>query len=133
MVHRGARHIVITSRNPKIDDQWLSGFRDYGAVIKVMANDITDKESVCELVATVRATMPPIAGVANGAMLLRDTTFFDMDMETLVSVFKPKVDGTMYLDALFQDDQLDFFILFSSLACVFGTVVRATTLRQTCL
>lgn len=120
MVRRGARHIVITSRSPKIDDEWLNKFRNCGAIIKVMANDITDKDSVYDLVATVRATMPPIAGVANGAMLLRDTTFFDLDLETLVSVFKPKVDGTMYLDALFQDDQLDFFILFSSLACVFG-------------
>ena len=69
---------------------------------------------------TIRETMPPVAGVANGAMVLRDTTLYEMDADGLNMVLKPKVDGTVYLDEVYQDASLDFFILFSSITCVFG-------------
>lgn len=35
-------------------------------------------------------------------------------------VLGPKIDGTNNLDQVFHDDDLDFFILFSSSACVIG-------------
>lgn len=35
-------------------------------------------------------------------------------------VLEPKIDGANNLDQLFYDDKLDFFILFSSSACVIG-------------
>ena len=59
--------------------------------------------------------MPPIAGVANGAMVLEDTLFQNMTYESLTKVLNPKVKGTQYLDQLFDDADLDFFILFSSI------------------
>ena len=64
--------------------------------------------------------MPPVAGVANAAMVLQDTTLMDMSLEIMNKVLKPKVDGSRYLDEVFSQDSLDFFILFSSLATIFG-------------
>jgi hybrid polyketide synthase / nonribosomal peptide synthetase ACE1 len=64
--------------------------------------------------------MPPIAGVANAAMVLEDTTIMEMSLEVMNKVLRPKVDGSKYLDELFQEDTLDFFVMFSSLATVFG-------------
>ena len=43
-----------------------------------------------------------------------------MDLETLKKVLRPKVEGTTILDDLFQDHSLDFFIVFSSIAWVYG-------------
>lgn len=65
-------------------------------------------------------TMPPIAGVANAAMVLEDLLFSNMDYETMNKVLRPKVDGSRILDELFPTNDLDFFILFSSLASVTG-------------
>lgn len=73
-----------------------------------------------DLINDVRATMPPIAGVANGAMVLQDTAIREMTTEVLNKVLGPKVDGSRYLDEILQADQLDFFVFFSSLATVFG-------------
>jgi hybrid polyketide synthase/nonribosomal peptide synthetase ACE1 len=53
-------------------------------------------------------------------MVLEDTSFFDMSFETMDKVLRPKVLGSIYLDELFQNDDLDFFIFFSSLASVSG-------------
>lgn len=64
--------------------------------------------------------MPAIAGVANGAMVLQDTAIREMSPESLNSVLQPKVAGSRYLDEILRDDELDFFVFFSSLATVFG-------------
>ena len=53
-------------------------------------------------------------------MVLQDTPVMNMSIETMMKVLRPKVDGSKNLDELFQEDTLDFFIFFSSLACVFG-------------
>lgn len=37
MITRGARHIAISSRNPKIDDRWFDEFKSLGATVKVYA------------------------------------------------------------------------------------------------
>jgi len=64
--------------------------------------------------------MPQIAGVANGAMVLQDTAITDMNLRIMNRVLSPKVDGSRYLNELFQKDDLDFFILLSSIATICG-------------
>jgi hybrid polyketide synthase / nonribosomal peptide synthetase ACE1 len=65
-------------------------------------------------------SFPPIAGIAHGAMVLDDASFFDMPFEKMQKVLRPKVQGAIFLDELFQDDSLDFFIFFSSVASIVG-------------
>lgn len=66
--------------------------------------------------------MPPIAGIANGAMVLRDSTFETMTLADWQACVQPKVDGTLVLDELFHTTPLEFFITFSSLAAVVGNM-----------
>lgn len=82
--------------------------------------DVTSKDSVLSAHREICRTMPPIAGVANAAMVLEDLLFSNMDYETMNKVLRPKVDGSRILDELFPTNDLDFFILFSSLASVTG-------------
>ncbi|KAI3326232.1 hypothetical protein HD806DRAFT_552530 [Xylariaceae sp. AK1471] len=102
---QGARYIILTSRNPSVDD-----------------NDVTNETSLRKLVDNVRSSdsWPPIAGVANGAMVLNDITLQNMSYDQMTRVLKPKVEGTRFLDQIFYEDKLDFFLMFSSLSCVFG-------------
>lgn len=72
------------------------------------------------VVQDIKDTCPPIAGVANGAALFRDTLFSEMSLETMEEVTKPKIDGTNHLNEIFNDTKLDFFIVFSSLTSVIG-------------
>lgn len=68
----------------------------------------------------IKKDLPPVAGIANGAMVLRDQFFVDMDLEALNTVLGPKVDASLHLDEVFSDTPLDFFIMFSSLASIVG-------------
>ncbi|EOD43327.1 putative lovastatin nonaketide synthase protein [Neofusicoccum parvum UCRNP2] len=120
MIDHGARYIVLTSRNPRIDKQWLASFEGTGAVVKICPNDITNKSALQQLYKEISETLPPIAGVANGAMVLEDTPVADMTLEKMQKVLRPKVEGSMYLDELFGGGDLDFFVFFSSVASVVG-------------
>lgn len=64
--------------------------------------------------------MPPLGGVAQGAMVLEDTMFFDLDLPRFKNVLRPKVQGAIILDELFCENTLDFMILFSSMASITG-------------
>ena len=120
MVGNGARFLVLTSRRAKVNSAWLDDMQRQGATIKVQKMDVSDKGSILSVYNSVKETMPPIAGVCNAAMVLSDRLFLDMDVDTLNETLKPKVNGTRYLDELFAEDSLDFFILFSSVASVVG-------------
>ncbi|HID99343.1 MAG TPA: amino acid adenylation domain-containing protein, partial [Thiotrichaceae bacterium] len=54
------------------------------------------------------------AGVPDGALILRQT------QEMTEQILAPKLKGTLVLDSLLQDVELDFFLLCSSLASIFG-------------
>ncbi|PYI00702.1 lovastatin nonaketide synthase [Aspergillus sclerotiicarbonarius CBS 121057] len=120
MVSNGAGCVCLTSRNPNIDKAWLKTFEERNATVKIYSMDMTDKAALERVVSDVRATCPPIAGVANGAMVLKDTLLSNMSVETMQVVLGPKIDGSRNLDEVFYNEPLDFFILFSSSACVIG-------------
>jgi hypothetical protein len=67
--------------------------------------------------------MPPIGGVANGAMVLKDSSFPTARFDDFQAVLGPKILGTINLDRVFSEttnEPLDWFIGFSSLAAVIG-------------
>lgn len=66
--------------------------------------------------------MPPIAGVANGAMILNDGIIAQQTYDMFNQTLKPKVDGTRFLNDIFSKPTLDFFVVFSSIAYVMGNI-----------
>jgi hybrid polyketide synthase/nonribosomal peptide synthetase ACE1 len=89
--------------------------------------DLTDEGSVKETYNTITATLPPIAGVCNGALVLNDELMAKQPHEDFNATLRPKVDGTRYLDALFQQPgELDFFMVFSSLAYSTGNIGQSS-------
>ena len=121
MIQHGARHVVLTSRNPKMDPETLRHLQRKGAVdVRVVAVDASNRSAMTKVVNEIRGTMPSIAGVANAAMVLRDKAFQNMTWEDFQAVLAPKVQGSQVLDELFYDSALEFFIMFSSLAAIVG-------------
>ncbi|PGH16793.1 hypothetical protein AJ80_05108 [Polytolypa hystricis UAMH7299] len=120
MAKHGAGYIVLSSRNPKLDSDWLQSMADLGCTVRAFSNDITDREAVRSLHKRLTETLPPIAGVAQGAMVLDDAMFPDLDLERLHKVSRPKVEGSVWLDEIFSEDTLDWFVFFSSITYVTG-------------
>nr|ALQ32784.1 putative polyketide synthase [Fusarium babinda] len=125
MFDNGARHVVLASRNPVV----LQPVVDHvaatqGASLRFMAIDILNEGSLASAWAGIHASMPPVAGIMNGAMLMRDQLFTDQPWADFSAVMGPKVKGTQNLVALLdreaKPEQLDFIVFFSSAVAVAG-------------
>ncbi|XXH02069.1 protein transport protein bet1 [Hypoxylon texense] len=125
MIERGVRYLVLTSRNPKIDPRWIEDHRRNGVTVKILLCDVTDEAAIRSVHQEIVDTLPPIIGVLNGAMVLRDVSVRNMAFEQVTDVIRPKVLGSMHLDRIFHDVNLDFFVLISSINCVIGNVGQA--------
>ncbi|XXG99680.1 hypothetical protein Hte_006021 [Hypoxylon texense] len=125
MVRRGARHFVLSSRRPKDERLWLQEMSSLGADVRIVRCDLTEREQVTDLYNKICSTMPPIGGVVQGAMVLRDTAIRDMSLKDFLDVTGPKVEGSIYLNDLFQEDTLDFFVFLSSCTALVGNPGQA--------
>ncbi|KAK1657167.1 hypothetical protein BDP55DRAFT_567859, partial [Colletotrichum godetiae] len=129
MIRHGAQHIVITSRRAQPNADLQAEALRAGAKVHTLAVDVTQRAEVETAVATIRSTMPPIAGVCNLSMVLHDAVFLDMSPQQLNETLAAKVVGTENLDAVFHGgkgaEQLDFFIVTSSAASTIGNVAQA--------
>ncbi|KAF6805807.1 hybrid pks-nrps protein [Colletotrichum sojae] len=120
--HGGVRHVVLASRNPQVSPSWIESMSRLGATVRVEAMDVTDPDRIRAVVDHISKTMPPIAGVCNGSMVLSDKLFSQMDVPSIQTALRPKVDGSMNLDRVFSSSPpLDFFIMLSSTGSVIGT------------
>ncbi|MCA3708466.1 MAG: SDR family NAD(P)-dependent oxidoreductase [Phenylobacterium sp.] len=122
LVARGARTLVIASRKAAVD----AGGSEFPADVRVVhvACDVGDREQVRALFRVLDG-LPPLAGVVHAAGVLADDLLLSLDRERLEQVLKPKVDGVLALAAEVEHRSLDFFVLFSSAASIFGSPGQA--------
>jgi myxalamid-type polyketide synthase MxaD len=137
MVEQGARRLILLGRT-KLPSRsnWNSvegGSRlshqvnaireleSLGACVHLASIDVADEGQLSGFLDEFRAEgWPPIRGVVHAAGVLQDGLLVQLDAAALNTVLRPKVMGGWLLHRLFQDDPLDFFILFSSAGSVLG-------------
>ncbi|KAK4183608.1 putative polyketide synthase [Podospora australis] len=120
-VSQGARHIVLASRNPpQVRPEWQEAMIRRGIDIQFESVDVTDATRVLDFKNKLTRTMPPVGGIVNGAMVLNDRIFMNLQMDTLQQVLHPKTIGSKNLDDAFQSPDMDFFIMTSSFAAIGG-------------
>ncbi|ROV88308.1 hypothetical protein VMCG_10475 [Cytospora schulzeri] len=121
MINNGAKNVVISSRRPEVSPDWIEACKRKGANVMAITCNMTKESEVIAVHKSICESWPPIVGVINGAMVLRDISIRNMQFEQLVEVLAPKVYGSMFLDRIFHDTDLDFFVLVSSINCIIGS------------
>ncbi|MDT5317628.1 MAG: hypothetical protein QOD88_150, partial [Mycobacterium sp.] len=124
----GAGDIVLTSRRtPDADAQRAIAdiTERYRCRIHTFAADIGDESQVDELLGRIRAELPPLAGVAHLAGVLDDALLSQQSLERFRTTLAPKAFGAHHLDRLTKKDDLDFFIVSSSVSSLFGSPGQA--------
>ena len=69
---------------------------------------------VGELLERIRAELPPLAGVAHLAGVLDDALLPQQSPERFRTTLAPKAFGAYHLHRLTKNDDLEFFIVYSS-------------------
>ncbi|HET9876926.1 MAG TPA: SDR family NAD(P)-dependent oxidoreductase, partial [Mycobacterium sp.] len=124
----GAGDIVLASRRlPDADAQRAIDdiTERYRCRVHIFAADVGDEAQAEKLLARIRAELPPLAGVAHLAGVLDDALLTQQNLEHFGTALAPKAFGARYLDRLTKNDDLDFFILYSSAASVLGSPGQA--------
>ncbi|OTA81918.1 hypothetical protein M434DRAFT_85057 [Hypoxylon sp. CO27-5] len=124
----GARHLIISSRsgiNDEASARIVASCNFYGCKVTEAKGDVGNIESVRQL---FKSASPRIAGVIQGAMVLRDKPFEMMTLDDYHTAIHAKVQGTWNIHRAAQEVQkqpLDFFTMLSSTSGVVGNKGQA--------
>lgn len=123
MVHRGARHVVLLSRNGRKTaelDRLAQECSQLGATIHVRSCDVVKEASVKAVVDECAKSLPPVQGLIHAAMVLRDVLFEKMTFDDYNQVVEAKLAGTWNFHRALAGQPLDFFVVLSSVAGIVG-------------
>lgn len=99
----------------------LQELESLGAEIMLVCADVTNEEQMKEAICLAEERFGKIdgiihaAGLSGGGLIQGKTRETREIRDTIEPVLAPKVRGTLVLDALLKDKELDFFLLCSSL------------------
>lgn len=128
MVERGARHLALVGRNPASTgaQEVLAELERRGTQVLVIQSDVSQAEQVARALETIRQSMPPLRGIIHAAGVIDDGILLRQDWERFARVFAPKVQGSWNLHTQTRGLTLDFFVLFSSIAAIWGAAGQSS-------
>ncbi|KAI0016579.1 KR domain-containing protein [Xylariomycetidae sp. FL0641] len=123
LAERGASHIVaLTRRNvyQAMRDLLEKAIRELGGTLHTIQCDITVKKDVLAAARQI-SRLPPVRGVIQSALVLRDHPLESMDAEEWKIAVRPKVAGTLKMhEAFCSPETTEFFTMLSSIASIIG-------------
>ncbi|NJN10674.1 MAG: SDR family oxidoreductase [Richelia sp. RM1_1_1] len=93
---------------------------ELGAEVLVVKADVANLEQMHNAINQIRNRFGTIDGVIHAAGVPGAGIIQLKTPELVAKVFQPKLKGTLVLDAVLQDINLDFFVLFSSNTAITG-------------
>ena len=123
MAAHGARNLVLIGSREASADSARKHFADAGTRgIRVLAKaaDVSDEAALDGLFAEMSETMPPLRGVIHAAMKIDDGILQHLDARRFRTAMAPKAGGAWNLHVRTRGLPLDFFVMFSSVASLFG-------------
>ncbi len=103
----------------------LSMLRNKGMAVEYVCCDVSDLSAVLETVQTIKTQYGHLNGVFHSAGVIRDAFILKKKHQEIESVLRPKITGVLNLDKALQNENIDFIVLFSSLAGQFGSLGQA--------
>jgi acyl transferase domain-containing protein/acyl carrier protein/NAD(P)-dependent dehydrogenase (short-subunit alcohol dehydrogenase family)/1,4-dihydroxy-2-naphthoyl-CoA synthase len=128
LASKGATRIVLSGRREAAGGAALERLNErFGERVSVhyVCCDMGRRDDVVRTAAWIAAEVGPLKGVIHAAGRLRDGYILNKDRAAIDAVFAPKVSGTIHLDEATRALPLEFLVLCSSVAAVFGSAGQA--------
>jgi NADPH:quinone reductase-like Zn-dependent oxidoreductase/acyl carrier protein len=122
---RGAGQVILLGRSAPGAEavEVLDRMRAAGTSVSICQGDVSKETDVAAALRS--ADQVPLLGVFHCAGVLDDGALLQQDWERFERVLSPKLEGACHLHRLTADKPLDLFVLFSSVASVFGSEGQA--------
>jgi len=114
--------LALLGRSALSEDQQrkLEHLQSFGADVRYFQADVCDRDRLIEAVREMKERFGQLNGVIHSAGIHRDSFILNKRREDMQAVLAAKVAGTLNLDAVTRDEQLDLFVMFSSVAAALG-------------
>ena len=114
--------LILTGRSvlTEAKQKKLRQLEAYGAEILYLSGDVSNRETVSSWVFESKSSFGELNGIIHSAGIIEDRLFAQKEWDSFKKVLLPKVMGAINLDEQTQDETLDFFVVFSSLASCIG-------------
>ncbi|MFF3216102.1 SDR family NAD(P)-dependent oxidoreductase [Streptomyces sp. NPDC002886] len=120
VTEHGVRHLVLTSRRG-LDApgaaELLTELEESGADVRIAAVDMSDRDALSALLASVPAEHP-LTSVVHAAGVIDDGLVGSLTPDRVDTVMRPKVDAAWNLHELTRGHDLKAFVLFSSASTI---------------
>jgi malonyl CoA-acyl carrier protein transacylase len=126
-VERGARHLALIGRSQPGQEAAarIAELRARGADVRTFSADVAREDQIAAALCDIQPGMPPLRGVIHAAGVLDDGVLRQQDWARFSRVLAPKTAGAWNLHAMTRTAELDFFVMFSSLASLVGSPGQA--------
>ncbi|CAM3187981.1 SDR family NAD(P)-dependent oxidoreductase [Corallococcus sp. ZKHCc1 1396] len=127
LAEHGAGTLVLSGRSEAsaIQREAFTALEAKGARVEYVRADVSVADDARRLIEELKARHGRLDGVVHSAGVLRDAFLLHKTRESAEPVLGPKVDGTVLLDVLTADQDLQFFLLYSSVTGRLGNVGQA--------
>lgn len=129
LVERGVRHLALWGRRGASTPgagALVADLEAAGADVVVQAVDVAEESAVAAALAALRAAGPPLRGVVHAAGIIDDALLRDLERDRVRAVLAPKVDGARWLDQHTRGDDIEWFLVTSSVSTVIGNPGQAS-------
>ena len=124
LVNQGARHLLLVGRRgAEGKEETVRKLEERGAQVTVLKADVSRADDVMRVLAAANS----LRGIIHAAGVTTQESIAQMGLESLESVLRPKVAGAWLLHQMTErkEKALDFFVMFSSIASVWGSKGQA--------
>ncbi|SPE63392.1 Erythronolide synthase, modules 1 and 2 [Streptomyces netropsis] len=121
---QGAEHLVLVSRRGPAAPgatELIAELAELGTEAEAVACDISDRDAVAGLLSGLGADGRAVRTVVHAAAVIELESLAETTMEEFARVVHAKVAGARHLDELLDDEELDAFVLFSSITGMWGS------------
>jgi thioester reductase-like protein len=123
LVAHGATHLTLLSRRearPEVRVE-IAGFSGERVQVRTILGDVAQRADIERTLRAIAEEGLPLGGVFHAAGVAGFTPLHELTNDAFAAVLAAKVDGGRHLDELTRALGLDHFVLFSSIASVWGS------------
>ncbi|PGD97836.1 hypothetical protein COM48_07150 [Bacillus wiedmannii] len=122
LAEKAKARLVLVGRSSlnREKEEKLKELRSLGAEVAYIQADIAKRDEVERLITETKSSFQVINGIIHSAGVTRDSFVLKKTKEEVEAVLASKVYGTIWLDEVTKLQNLDFFVMFSSITAQLG-------------
>lgn len=101
-------------------EEVLKELKGYGSQIVYKSCDVTNDAEMKTVIETIKTEVGSINGVIHAAGISSKKIIHKKKLKEFNEILDPKINGVAILDKITKDEELDFFLSFSSISSIIG-------------